>query len=98
MDNETKKLLSDIEMIKHTIDTPGWCIIEERMKGLIEDVCNIRNIDKALSTEEKLKQLEIREGSADLVEQWLESVKGDAEWLNEKKENTLSDTIEIRKD
>jgi len=93
MDKETQKQLSDIQMIKNTLDTPGWCIIEERMKGLIEDICDIRNIGKDLKTEEKLKQLEIREGSADLVEKWLESVKGDAEWGEEKADKTQSDII-----
>jgi len=93
MDKETQKLLSDIEMIKNTLDTPGWCLIESRMKGLIEDICNIRNFEKDMKTEDKLKQLEIREGSADLVEKWLESVKGDAEWGAEKADKTLSDEL-----
>lgn len=93
MDEETKKLLSEVEMIKHTMETPGWSVIERRMNGLIEDICNIRNIDKNLDTEERLRQLEIRDGSAELVEKWFESIKGDAEWADPMNTKTLTDEL-----
>jgi len=96
MDQETKEKLAEIESVKHTLDTPGWGVIEARINGMVEDLCNIRrtNFEDGITLEERLKQLEIREGAAELVEKWLGVIKSDAEWAKPlKSEDTLSDTI-----
>lgn len=94
MDKETKEQLAIIENIKHTLDTPGWAVIEERINGMIEDICDIRNFEEGLKVEDRLRQLEIRQGSAELVEKWIKTIKGDAEWAKPiKGEDTLSDSI-----
>lgn len=93
MDKETKKLESDIIMIKNTLDTPGWGVIEDRITKLISDLCDFREVGKDLKPEERIRLLEVREGASELVEKWLESIKGDAEWGEEKAERTLTDEI-----
>jgi len=96
MEQETIEKLSEIENIKRTLETPGWEIIEKRFNGLTDDLCDIRNIDKELSLEDRLKQLEIREAAHELVENWINIVKSEAEWAKntlEVMEDSTSDKI-----
>ena len=101
MDEETKAKLAEIESIKRTLDTPGWEVIENRINGLIEDICDIRNIDKEAydTTEKRLHQMEVREGASELVSKWVNILKSEAEWSKpEKIEDELSDKIYTQKD
>lgn len=94
MDQETKEQLAEVANIKHTLDTPGWGIIESRINGLIEDLCDFRGIGKDLDPTERIRLLEVREGAAELIEKWIKTIKGDAEWAEPLKgEKGLSDTI-----
>lgn len=76
MDKETTKILSEGERIRQTLDTPGWGIMEERMESIIRDVTDIRNIPGD-TAEERLREIEKREGAVSLLEVWLNMVKGD---------------------
>jgi hypothetical protein len=79
MDKETKRVLTNLEQIKRTQETPGWRIIVDRLNGLIEDLCDIRNV-KEEDKESRLYQLDVRAAASEIVETWIKAIQDEADW------------------
>lgn len=94
-DSQVDKQLSDAQKIKRTIKTPGWDLIVEKLQGLIQDVCDIRNLDFENDKIDNKDVLSTRK-AIDLVEAWFTEVIGEvesAEMLQQSRDYSESDIL-----
>ncbi len=75
MDEETKKVLTDAEKIKKTIDTEGWRIIMKILNEILSDNDSILDIGSK-NRDDMYIEIASRQLAIGMIKQWIDDVTG----------------------
>jgi len=78
MDTETKKILSEGEMLRHLTESEGWFIVRQKWTEKIMDLQSILNVDTD-KPENAIIDLKSRALAMKALMDWMKSIESDVE-------------------
>ena len=90
LDAETQKIVSEAEALEAMFASTGWRVAEKEMEAFIGELRDTRTVPR---DGDIAKNLDIRDGIASGIEEWLESLKSQVNNVTIMKDSPIKETI-----
>ena|SRR6185369_12304955 len=78
MDEETLDVLREGQLVEDFVNSDGWRYAKDKLETILKKVDAISSLPEGLTREQKLEEMDRRQGAISLVREWMNLVEGRA--------------------